>query len=182
MTTDLFSSTEPLTVLRLCPLITSTATLMYAHDNDLFFRGFLHEQSLQNSKYKAQVNEILPQWLKNIFHRAGLPIFTLYPATILLSLANVFVNIANDNAATAGVGMETKLYAAGLAFTLAHFLFAKRALSLFARILEDKSQGDSTSDLKAWVDNNIVRTFLVDGPGWVCFLGAVVMGLEVRKG
>jgi hypothetical protein len=47
---------------------------------------------------------------------------------------------------------------------LVYFLVLLR-LALY----EEKSKGQSTKDLKWWLDIRVVRSMLVDFPLWICF-------------
>ena len=144
-------------LLSLAPLLTSTASLMFAHDHDLFFRTFL------DGNYHNKANSLLPIWMKVCLRRAFLVIAVLYPSTVVLALANtnIFTGRWDDG---------TIFYWAGLVFTLAHFAYGKTALRLLDRIQEDASNCNATADMRAWLDMNLVRSLSVDLPGWLCFL------------
>ena len=152
-------------LLGVAPLITSTASLMYAHDQDLFFRAFL------DGKYRTKADNLLPPWMGVCLRRAFKIIGILYPSTILLALANtnIFTGRWDDG---------TIFYWAGLAFTVAHFAYGKTALRLLDRIQNDATNGNATSDMRAWLNMNLMRSLSVDLPGWLCFLLAVNAGLD----
>ena len=154
---------DPMTLLRLAPIITSTASLTFAHDQDLFFRPFIHESQRQKS------NAFLPGWSKEALPRAFWVIFALYPTTAALTLTNIY---------TGDAGEARKFYWAGLAFTFGHFLFGMKALRLLDAIENDKSKGNSTQDMKSWLDNNTLRSFSVDLPGWISFICAAMISLK----
>ena len=154
---------DVLKLIRLAPLLTSTASLTFAHDHDLFFRAFLHPS------YTTKANAFIPPWTAIYMPRGGFTIMTLYPSTLLLAIANVYVG--NTPAAS--------FYYAGLAFTIGHFLFAGRAIGLLNRMKRDESKGKSTDDMAAWVNMNVLRTLAVDLPGWVCYLLAAMGSLQI---
>ena len=150
-------------LLRLAPLITSTASLMYAHDQHIFFLTFLHPS------YRSEANQFFPRWFKICLQRALWPIATLYPLSILSSATNIY--LLDPKSADARLW-----YWSGLAFTTGHFLFGKKAKRLLDEIQNDKSKGKSTEDMREWLDMNFVRSLTVDLLGWVSFVGAAVVG------
>ena len=157
---------DPLKLLRLAPLITSTATLMYAHDQHLFFNAWTHES------YRKEANAFLPRWFNICVHRAIIIIFTVYPATMILAGANIYLgDPANQQA--------TKFYYGGLAFTFGHFLFGKWAMRLIGAIENDESKGNSTTDMRSWLAMNMIRSVTVDLLGFLSFLMAVMASLRV---
>ena len=101
--------------------------------------------------------------------RAFWMIFTFYPISSLLAIANIY---------TGDAGEAKKFYWAGLAFTIGHFLFGKKAIRLLNAIKTDESKGNSTTDLKDWLDNNTLRSFSVDLPGWASFVAAALISLR----
>ena len=157
---------DPYVLLRLAPALTSTATLIFGHDHDLLMQPFLDESARDKS------NAVLPHWIKPYMARAVYFVFTVYPLTASLAIANALTrNPSNETATT--------WYWAGLAFTLGHFAFAKRALDAMNAISADESKGNSTKDLKKWLDNNLLRSLSVDLPGWASFVVAALLSLKV---
>ena len=168
--------------LRLAPLLTSTATLMYAHDHDRFFRAFIHPA------HTPAANALIPSWTAAMMPRGGLTIFTLYPLTLLFALLNYFdvgATATVTGANVSGAIMEgavvggTQWYGYGALFTIAHFFFAKWAIGLLNAMKGDESKGRATEDMRKWVGMNVLRTMFVDLPGWVCYLVAVTGSLKV---
>lgn len=157
---------DPLKLLRLAPLITSTATLMYAHDQHLFFGAWTHES------YRKEANTFLPRWFKICLQRAIAIIFTFYPITMILAGANIFLgDPANQKA--------TNFYYSGLAFTFGHFLFGKWAMRLLGAIENDESKGNSTTDMRSWLAMNMIRSVTVDLLGFLSYLMAAMASLKL---
>jgi len=158
---SMLSSFDPMKLLRLAPLITSTASLMYGHDQHLFFSAFLHDS------YRLEANKFLPSWFKICLKRAILPILTLYPLSITLATTNIY--LSDQGSSDARVW-----YWSGLVFTIGHFLFGKKAARLLIAIENDQSGGNSTKDMREWLDMNFTRTLTVDLLGWLSFLMAAM--------
>ena len=157
---------DPLKLLRLAPLITSTATLMYAHDQHLFFGTWIHDS------YRKEANTFLPRWFKICLQRAIVIIFTFYPVTMILAGANIYTGDSTNSKAT-------YFYWAGLSFTFGHFLFGKWAMRLLGAIENDESKGNSVADMRSWLAMNMIRSVTVDFLGWLNFLLAVMASLKL---
>ncbi|KAL6713689.1 hypothetical protein ACLMJK_009154 [Lecanora helva] len=155
-----------LTLLRLAPLITSTASLTYAHDTNLFFRIFLSP-----TYSPPEANLILPPWFKTYMKRGVVPIITLYPLSLISAGANIYFTEASR------AGAAAMWYGLGFGFTVGHFLFARWAVRLLVAVAGDESKGKCTEDLREWLGMHLWRSLSVDGPGWVCFLMAAVVSL-----
>ena len=154
---------DPIKVLRLAPLVTSTASLAFAHDQDLFFSAWLHPS------YRPEANALLPRWFHICLKRALRVIITLYPLSTLFAAANLY---------TCSEKSIRIWYWSGLAFTAGHFLvFGRRALGLLDKVQYEKEKGQCTRDLREWLDMNFWRSLGVDSLGWVCFGVAAVKSL-----
>lgn len=155
----------PLTLLRLAPLLTSTSSLTFAHDHDLFFRVFTSEPCANHS------NTLIPPWMSVYMPRGLRRILFFYPSTLILALLNIYFS---------NPGSTTRyLYAAGAAFTLGHVaVFGKTAVGLLSAMRDDESKGQATRDMTKWVDMNVWRTLLADLPAWGCYLMGVLGSLK----
>jgi hypothetical protein len=122
---------DPLTLLRVAPLVTSTAALLFSVDQYVFLDTFLAPQ------HRHKANEIVPSYFKAFFSKGIVTIFTLYPLSIATGIGNYH---ANPNGAW-------QWYAAGTALAAAHFAFvpiiSKLDLRSFMSFLWNF--GDSTS-------------------------------------
>ena len=152
-------------LLRLAPLINSTASLTFAHDHDLFFRIFSHPDC------KDKANTLIPPWMGVYMPRGLKRIIWFYLGTFILALANIL---------TVGPEDSTSWYWLGLVFTIGHVaIFGKQAVGLLNSMKDDGSKGSGTADMAAWVDMNVYRTLLVDIPGWLCYLTAALSFVKV---
>jgi len=69
---------------------------------------------------------------------------------------------------------SSRWYAAGLAFTVLHFAFVPFIAFPIRDIIEDRSRGESTRDMRRWLDIHRIRVFVADIPSWASFLAAVL--------
>ncbi|KAI1098231.1 hypothetical protein F4804DRAFT_325347 [Jackrogersella minutella] len=157
---------DPLTLLRVAPLITSTASLAIANDSHVFL------SSLVSLKQRGKVNEVAPRYFEAFFHR-GLPdIFVTFGLTVAFGIANAY---ARPRAAA------WAWYAGGAAFSFAHFAFVpKIAWKVKAAIdAKEEPNGSAVEHIQAWLKVHYARIATADFPAWTCFLIAVVKSLAV---
>ena len=151
-------------LLRIAPLITSTASLTFARDQHIFFRAWLHPP------YRSEANILLPRWFAH-FLKGGFPfILVFYPGTAALAIANLCVGKGTDEYSKASLW-----YWGGFLGTVGHFFFATWAIRLLRAVSRDESKGKSTENLRRWLDMNYWRSISVDMGGWLCYLVAVLM-------
>ncbi|RDW83476.1 hypothetical protein BP5796_04967 [Coleophoma crateriformis] len=93
-----------------------------------------------------------------MFNSGGIIIIGLNILTAGASIANLVL----DSESLASTGRPR--YKAGLAFGLAHYPFVPIIASSIRDIVEDRSHGESTKDLKKWIDINLLRMLTVDCP------------------
>ncbi|MCJ1453598.1 hypothetical protein MMC28_003945 [Mycoblastus sanguinarius] len=158
---------DPIKLLRLAPLLTSTATLMYAYDQHLFFSTWLHDS------YRHEANNLLPRWFNICLKRALRVIVTLYPLSITFAVANIYTGMQKESS------NASLWYWSGMAFTVGHFLFGKKAIRLLDAIETDQSKGNSTTDMREWLGMNLVRSLAVDLPAWLSFLMAAMESFQL---
>ncbi|KAI1801986.1 hypothetical protein F4811DRAFT_531572 [Daldinia bambusicola] len=157
---------DPLTLLRVAPLVTSTASIVIAGDSDLFLGALL---SLK--QHRSRVNEIAPRYFE-VFFWKGLPyIFLTYGLSATCGLVNAY---SRSHAAS------WNWYAAGSALALAHFAFVPKIMWKVKDAIDAKEEpnGGGASALQGWLGVHHVRTALVDVPAWACFLVAIVKALK----
>ncbi|KAI9872626.1 MAG: hypothetical protein M1830_001401, partial [Pleopsidium flavum] len=75
---------DPMKMFRLAPLITTTASLMYAIGEHMFLSTFLHRN------HREQSNVILPSWFKQWFNSGVLVVAGLNTATIASTLSYLY--------------------------------------------------------------------------------------------
>ncbi|KAI1410728.1 hypothetical protein F5Y13DRAFT_167226 [Hypoxylon sp. FL1857] len=157
---------DPLTLLRVAPLVTSTASLVIANDSHIFLSSLV---SLK--KQRAQVNEIAPRYFEAFFWK-GLPlIFGTFGLSIAFGLTNIY---SKPYAASRG------WYAAGTALGLLHFAFVPKIMWTVKDAIEAKEDpnGGSADAIQRWLNVHYVRMALSDIPSWACFAIAVLKSLK----
>ncbi|KAI1457009.1 hypothetical protein F4805DRAFT_203836 [Annulohypoxylon moriforme] len=157
---------NPLTLLRVAPLITSTASLTIAADSHLFLSSLVSLKDQQRST----VNKIIPRYFETFFWR-GLPsIFVTFGLSIAFGVTNAY----GRRSAAAWAW-----YAGGSAFSLAHFAFVPMIAGTVRDAIEAKetAEGGGVEAIQGWLNVHYVRMALADIPSWTCFLVAVVKTL-----
>jgi len=153
--------TNPMTLLRVAPLVSSSFSLWFCIDQHIFFSNFINE------KNRAKSAAILPSYWATFVKPGLVAIFGLYGVSIAAAVTNLY-----KGAAPSG------WYKIGAAFSAAHFLFAPFIAPVIQAIVEDKSKGQSCTDMRRWLQIHDVRSLVVDLPGWLCYLAAVMEGMN----
>jgi hypothetical protein len=159
---------DPMKLLRLAPLVTTTSSLMYAWDEHWFLSGFLRPE------YKHHSEEMLPRYFRRFFEQGIWIIASLNTLTLSSSVANLLI----DRPTLDRLG-SSRWYWAGLGFTVCHFLFVPLIAYPIRDIMEDRSKGQSTKDLKRWIDIHRIRVLVADLPGWMSFVMAVLLTFQL---
>ncbi|KAL4954424.1 hypothetical protein BDW69DRAFT_163231 [Aspergillus filifer] len=170
--------TDPLRLVRVAPLITTTASLMFAWDEHWFLSGFLsHKFNAEaDPDYQEHSEALLPRYFRRFFEQGIFIIAGLNCCTLTSSIANL---VLSRRASTSQSAVTTRLYAAGLGFTVLHFLFVPLVAYPIRDIMEDRSKGETRKDLKKWIDIHRVRVLIADLPGWMSFLTAVLSSVAL---
>ncbi|OQE20515.1 hypothetical protein PENSTE_c013G08305 [Penicillium steckii] len=153
---------DPRTLLRTAPLVTSTCTLWYSLDQDFFLNVFLH------SDHKERSNQIVPSYFRVFFGPATVRVLGI----LTLTLTGGGYNILSGRRSAPG-SASIAWYTAGTLFAASHLLFVPAIAPKVQAVIEDKSQGSSTNDLKGWLNVHRLRTWTVDLASWACFAVAV---------
>lgn len=155
--------------LRLAPLLSSTCSLWFAWDQNLFLHNFIHPANRPAS------NRSLPSYFRTFFH-SGLPsVLTL----LGLPISTAGLNLVVDKSSLS-TSHSREWYAAGAAFTVGHALYAPVVAPIVRAISEDHSKGNSTRDLERWLWWNFLRMLTVDLAAWVCFGVGVMRTLDLK--
>ncbi|KAK3391423.1 hypothetical protein B0T20DRAFT_78780 [Sordaria brevicollis] len=158
---------EPLTLLRLAPIISSTASLTLAWDQHWMLRIF----TLSNIENESQ--RYLPKWFAAFF-RAGLSsVLGFLSVTMATSILNLRVN---------SLLLQQRgshyWYAAGAALAVGHLLFVPAVAPRIQAIVEDEEgKGKSVGELRRWLRVNAIRGLTTDLGAWVCCVVAAVKTL-----
>ncbi|KAK6850734.1 hypothetical protein PG987_000368 [Apiospora arundinis] len=162
---------DPMTLLRVTPLVTSTAAVMYSVDQYMFLNNFLAPELRERS------NAIVPSYFKVFFRRGIWIIMTAYPLSIATGIANFYRGGGKlGGSSNNGAG---RWYAAGAALALTHYAFVPTVMYKVQALFEgeEKGNGNGNKDLKRWLDVHLVRSILVDVPSWLCFATACLKSL-----
>lgn len=159
-------------LLRLTPLVLSSASMMFSWAQDISLGAFLDPKLRSDTAHPSGniLPRYLPAFLKPGLWGIGL---TYLPATALC--------IANG---LSGQSREVRnLYFAGAALSLAHFRWGPSMLRILGRIGDPKTAGTPNEEaLEVWLAKHHQRTLLVNVPAFLCILTAtlatVVEGLH----
>jgi hypothetical protein len=107
---------DPLVLLRVAPIITSTMAMRFSHDQWFFLSNFFAPE------HREQANYIVPSYFKTFFMKGIWDIGTLYTLTTASGISN-FYSRPND---------AWKWYAAGTAFAFFHMAFVPLVSKYYA--------------------------------------------------
>ncbi|GAD99428.1 integral membrane protein, putative [Paecilomyces variotii No. 5] len=152
---------DPLKLLRVAPLVSSTAALWFAVDQEVFLSNF------QQSVHGDKANAILPTYWKILLPKALWILGALHTVTVGTSIANIALQ--GEKLRSLGA---TRWYWGGVVFSVAHFTFAPLVMYKIKDIVEDNTKGHSTRVLAKWLRVHRIRTVLVDFVAFTSFLMA----------
>ncbi|EMR64818.1 hypothetical protein MGN70_001064 [Eutypa lata] len=156
---------DPLTLLRVAPVVSSSVALRYARDQHFFLNAFLKIEE------RDKAGPVIPLYFRQFFPAALVPVFTLYGITIGTGIANSW---ARPAAAPAHLW-----YACGAALALAHFAFVPAVMWKIEHLCnEENDKGTAPEYLRKWLNVHAFRSFVVDFPAWVCFSIATLKSLK----
>jgi hypothetical protein len=146
---------DPMALLRVAPLVTSTVAMQYSVDQHLFLNNFLA------IKQETKTEAVVHPYFRRFFIRGFVVLAPAYTLSIAVGFINFYLR-PND---------FKSWYACGTAFALAHFAFVPKIMwkveALTNEDNEVKHQG--LEYLKDWLEIHAVRSLLVDFPAWLCF-------------
>lgn len=158
---------DPIKLLRVAPLLTSTSFLWFAHDEHVFFSALLHP------KVQNKDDSIIPTYFRQLWNKNLGAILGLGLSTILTSAANLAVD--GQQSGTVLNECSRKLYRGGLVFAAVHFCFVPLIMWPVQNMIEDnRPKGESSKDMERWLVIHRVRTLVADLPSWICLVGAVM--------
>ncbi|KAK7931831.1 hypothetical protein PG985_002543 [Apiospora marii] len=131
---------DPMTLLRVTPLVTSTAAVMFSADQYLFL------DTLLAPPHRERANELVPL---TFFGRGIWIIMTAYPLSIATGVANVYQSSGGGSSIAAklssgGNNGAARWYAAGAALALAHFAFVPSIMYKVQALNEGEGKGEGT--------------------------------------
>lgn len=157
------SALDPLKLLRLTPLISSTGSLVYACSELIMNSAFLHP------RIGSKSNDVLPVWYKTVFNRAIWLVVGLNAVSTSSAIANLLVG--REELLARG---SMKLYLFGLLGTIGHMVFVPFVMVPVRDIVEDRSYGHSCRDMEKWLRVHRIRMVVADTTAWVAYLAAVL--------
>jgi hypothetical protein len=158
---------DPVALLRVAPLVSSTCTLLYASDQD-FFLGIFNRP-----EHRSKSRPLLPSYFSTFFRRGVVFVVTCLAVTTWASVANLYVRKPALVARQSGWW-----YVASGALSAAHLLFVPWiAPSVKATVDAEKDGSDANAELDKWLSINRIRMLTVDLGAWVASVAAVVSTL-----
>ncbi|KAH0368167.1 hypothetical protein KCU65_g4210, partial [Aureobasidium melanogenum] len=158
---------DPVVLLQVAPLITSSATLSYCWAQNVFISIFTRQRNREKS------NQLLPTYIEDWFYGYTGQLIAAYTTTILTASANCYSHrqlFAASNSA--------KWYAAGALFGAAHFAFVPAVAWKFTNIINDETRGNSAKVLDDWLKVHRIRSLTVDIISWGCILLGVLRAVN----
>jgi hypothetical protein len=154
------------TALRLAPVITASATLTFAGNQQWIFELFTRPE------LAAQSKTFLPPWFNTAFW-IGLP---KVAGLATASAIGAVLNLRDAGPLRAKGAYVWYVYGAVLA--AANLLFVPAAVARAKGVAEDTNgEGRCLREMKSWLRVNAVRTLTVDTGVWICLFIAAVKAL-----
>lgn len=183
-------ATLGLKLLRLAPLIISSASLMCGIDQTTAIKPFTHPKLA-----KKDSGLVLPRWFPGFFDRIILVITIAYPLAISTAYLNTIVGRQTGSQSRVGAlilgristiidgrslnATARSFYYAGMCFSAGHFLYGPYAMRIIARICDNEKPGDNNMAAAGeWLKMNTTRLVTVDFWGWFMYLCAVVSAVN----
>ncbi|KAJ5943625.1 hypothetical protein N7516_003793 [Penicillium verrucosum] len=142
---------DPLKLLRVAPLLTTTSALLYAWGEHWYLSGFLRSQ------HKSETETILPSYFRRFFEQGIFGIFIVAGLNIL-TLSSSVANLLIDRPVLDRL-QSSRWYWVGLVFIIFRLLSVPLITYPIRDIIENRSQGESTKDLQHRIDMHRIRVF-----------------------
>ena len=160
---------DPMVLLRVAPLITSSASLSYCWAQNVFISIFARPRNREKS------NPLLPTYIEDWFYGYTSQLVATYTTTILTASANLYYHrqilVASNSA---------RWYAAGAIFSAAHFAFVPAVAWKFTTIINNETKGNSVKVLDAWLRVHRFGSLTVDMLSWGCILIGVLKSVNIK--
>lgn len=154
-------------LLRLSPLVLSSASLMFSFSQDCSLGAFLHTSLRKDATHPS--GKILPRYLP-AFMKPGIwgIAVTFLPATILCVINGIGIGTRSQEA--------RNMYWAGAALSIAHFCWGPTMFRILARIGDADTAGvPNENAVEEWLAKHRARTFIVNIPAFLCILKATII-------
>ena len=159
---------DPVILLRVAPLITSSASLSYCWAQNVFISIFTRSRNREKS------NALLPTYVEDWVYGYTGQLVATYTTTILTASANLYYHRR-----VLGASDSAKWYAAGALFGAAHFAFVPAVAWKFTSIINNETKGNSVKVLDEWLRVHRFRSLTVDMLSWGCILIGVLRSVKI---
>ncbi|KAJ8126959.1 hypothetical protein O1611_g6679 [Lasiodiplodia mahajangana] len=122
---------DPLVLLRVAPVLTSTMAMRFSHDQWLFLENFLVPA------HREKANDIVPSYFKTFFMKGIWEIGVLYTLTTATGISNIYSR----------PGGAWKWYAAGTALAFSHMAFVPFVMYKVKGLFDDEPKGQGNKFL-----------------------------------
>ncbi|GAD97529.1 predicted protein [Paecilomyces variotii No. 5] len=150
---------DPVRLLRVVPLASSTGSLIYATSE------LIVNNALLQPEIRPASNQVLPRWYSFVFNRAIWLVVGLNMTTVGTSLANIWMDRGRSS---------SPFYWIGLAGAIGHLLFVPWVATPIQNMVEDRNEEGVTCEMETWLSVHRVRMLVADLPAWLAFTAAVM--------
>ncbi|GAP88052.1 putative integral membrane [Rosellinia necatrix] len=153
---------DPLVLLRVAPVVSSTMAMRFSHDQWLFLDNFLAPE------HRERANGIVPSYFRTFFMRGIWDIGILYTLTAGTGIANAYSRRPG----------AWRWYAAGTALAFSHMAFAPFIMYKVKALSDDEPKGQGNRLLREWLNVHALRSWMADIPAWACFVVGCLKSLQ----
>jgi hypothetical protein len=155
---------DPMRLLRIAPLITSTGSLVFATSE------LLHNSAFLQPKCVKRTEVMLSPWYSYVFKRGVGIVLFFNIATTSTAIANLWL----ERRSPALSPLSIKLYTTGLACAIGHLAFVPWVMPRVEGIVHNYVGKTATVEMGKWLVVHKIRMAAADFPAWLSFLGAVL--------
>ncbi|PLB47371.1 putative integral membrane protein [Aspergillus steynii IBT 23096] len=158
---------DPLALLRVIPLASSTGTLVCATGE------LTHNSAWTQPDMRKKGDSLLPRWYSYVFPRTVSLVLVLNLTSIGSAAANLLTSGPRPRPWPLS---RITFYWAGLFSAISHLVFVPWVAPRIQRIVEDlEGEREPTQEMEAWLGYHRIRMLLADAPAWLAFVGAVLV-------
>ncbi|KAF4983184.1 hypothetical protein FZEAL_1341 [Fusarium zealandicum] len=163
---------NPRALLLVTPLVSSTCSLWFAWDQDMFLKIFTQEPV-----DRKKANEMLPSYITAFFPTSLPRVVSLIGITFWTSLASIWL----ERPLLESRG-SVKWYACTAALASGHLVYVPAVAWKLRALWEDASEAEGTDNvgmMRRWLDVNMARMLTTDIGAWCCAVVAVSRTLSI---
>ncbi|TDZ48412.1 hypothetical protein CTRI78_v008202 [Colletotrichum trifolii] len=158
------ASSLTLTTLRLAPLLSSTCTLLFAHDQHFFLT------LLNRPETRKQSTNLIPTYFRLFFRQGVVVVLGFITISTATAIANLYTSPANLRA-----NRTYWWYAAGGLQSLAHLAYVPFVAPHVQTLVDAKEDMNPNDVLDSWLTVNFRRFLTTDLGAWIAF-GVAALG------